>query len=133
MQTTQDELIRLSETAEDLPDFLKKACALMGTSLRQASLQAGLSSGTIWNFIAGHTRRGDENTITKLALFFKVPEVNLMALAGYGQPQRVLPTYRLEEAETIWQVLTDEEKDKWIEYGELLIRGRQREEGESTD
>jgi len=132
MQTTQDELIRLSETAEDLPDFLKQACKLMGISLRQASLQAGLSAGTIWNFIAGHTRRGDEDTITRLALFFKVPEVNLMALAGYGQPQRVLPTYRLEEAETIWQVLTDEEKDKWIEYGELLIRGRQRKEKEST-
>ena len=125
MQTTQDELIRLSETADDLPDFLKKACAMMGTSLRQASLQAGLSAATIWNFIAGHTKRGDEDTITKLALFFKVPEVNLMALAGYGRPQRVLPTYRLEEAEAIWQVLTGEEKDKWIEYGELLIRGRQ--------
>jgi transcriptional regulator with XRE-family HTH domain len=129
MQTTQDELIRLSETAEDLPDFLKQACKLMGISLRQASLKAGLSAGTIWNFISSHTKRGDEDTITKLALFFKVPEVNLMALAGYGRPQRVLPTYRLEEAETIWQVLTDEEKDKWIEYGELLIRGRQREEG----
>ena len=124
MQMTQDELIHLSETAEDLPDFLKKACAVMGISLRQASLQAGLSAGTIWNFIAGHTKRGDEDTITRLALFFKVPEVNLMALAGYGQPQRVLPTHRLEEAEAVWQVLTDEEKDKWIEYGELLIRGR---------
>lgn len=123
MQTTQDKLIRLSETAEDLPDFLKKACALMGISLRQASLQAGLSSGTIWNFIAGHTRRGDEDTIAKLALFFKVPEVNLLALAGY-KPQHISPTYRLEEAEAIYQVLTDEEKDKWIEYGELLIRGR---------
>jgi transcriptional regulator with XRE-family HTH domain len=109
----------------DLPDFLKKACVLMGISLRRASLQAGLSAGTIWNIIAGHTRRGDEATITKLALFFKVPEVDLMALAGY-KPQRVSPTYRLEEAEAIWQVLTDEEKDRWIEYGELLIRARQR-------
>jgi len=125
MQTTQEKLIRLSETAENLPDFLKKACALMETSFRRASLQAGLSSGTIWNFIAGHTRRGDQETLTKLALFFKVPEVNLIALAGYGRPQRILPTYRLEEAEAVWQVLTDEEKDKWIEYGELLIRGRQ--------
>ena len=125
MQTTQKELIRLSETAEDLPDFLKRARKLMGISLRQASLRADLSAGTIWNLIAGHTKRADEDTITKLALFFKVPEINLMALAGYRQPQRVLPTYRLEEAETIWQVLTDEEKDKWIEYGELLIRGRQ--------
>ena len=132
MHTTQDELIHLSETAEDLPDFLKKACKLMGISLRHASLQAGLSAGTIWNFIAGHTRRGDEDTITKLALFFKVPEVNLLALAGYGRPQRVLPTHRLEEAEAVWQVLTDEEKDKWIEYGRLLIRARQREEGECT-
>jgi transcriptional regulator with XRE-family HTH domain len=125
MQIAQDKLIHLSETAEDLTDFLKKACEVLGISLRQASLQAGLSAGTIWNFIAGHTRRGDEDTITKLALFFKVPEVNLMALAGYGRPQRVLPTYRLEEAEAVWQVLTDEEKDRWIEYGELLIRGRQ--------
>ena len=125
MQTTQDELVRLSETAEDLPGFLKQACKLMGISLRQASLQAGLSAATIWNFIAGHTKRGDENTITKLALFFKVREVKLMALAGYGRPQRVLPTHRLEEAEAVWQVLTDEDKDKWREYGELLIRGRQ--------
>ena len=125
MQKTQDELTHLSETAENLADFLRKACGLMGISLRQASLQAGLSAGTIWNFIAGHTKRGDEDTITKLALFFKVPEVNLMALAGYGRPQRVSPTYRLEEAEAVWQVLTEEEKDKWIEYGKLLIRGRQ--------
>ena len=29
------------------------------------------------------------------------------------------------EAGAVWQVLTDEEKDKWIEYGELSIRGRQ--------
>jgi hypothetical protein len=36
----------------------------------------------------------------------------------------VSPTHRLGEAEAVWQVLTDEEKDKWIEYGELLIRGR---------
>ena len=132
MRIAQDELVRLSETAENLPDFLKQACKLTGTSLRQASLQAGLSAATIWNFIAGHTKRCDEDTITKLALFFKVPEVNLMALAGYGQPQHVLPTYRLEEAEAVWQVLTEEEKDRWIEYGELLIRGRQREEREST-
>ena len=124
MQTTQDELIRLSETAEDLPHFLKQACDVLETSLRRASLGAGLSAGTIWNIIAGHTKRGDEDTLTKLALFFKVPEVNLMALAGY-KPRRVSPTYRLEEAEAVWQVLTDEEKDKWIEYGELLIRGRQ--------
>jgi len=46
-------------------------------------------------------------------------------LAGHGRPQRVSPTYRLEEAEAVWQVLTEEEKDKWIEYGKLLIRGRQ--------
>ena len=131
MQIAQDKLIHLSETADDLPDFLKKACEVLGISLRQASLQAGLSAGTIWNLIAGHTRRGDEDTITKLALFFKVPEVNLLALAGY-KPQRISPTHRLEEAEAIYQVLTDEEKDKWIEYGELLIRGRQWEEGEST-
>lgn len=72
-----------------------------------------------------HVVKISEDTITKLALFFKVREVNLMALAGFGRPQRVLPTHRLEEAEAIWQVLTDEEKDKWIEYGELLIRGRQ--------
>lgn len=124
MQPTQDELIRLSETAEDLPHFLRAACEAMDSSMRKASLGAGLSAGTIWNIVAGHTKRGDEETLTKLALFFKVPEVNLMALAGY-KPRRVSPTHRLGEAEAIWQVLTDEEKDKWIEYGELLIRARQ--------
>ena len=123
MHIAQDELVHLSETAENLPGFLKQACTLMGISLRQASLQAGLSSGTIWNIIAGHTRRGDENTIARLALFFRVPEVNLLALAGY-RPKRISPNHRLKEAEAIYQVLTDEEKDKWIEYGELLIRGR---------
>jgi len=126
MQTTQDKLVRLSETAEDLPDFLRKACALLGISFRQASLQAGLSHGTIWNLIAGHTKRGDDETIAKLALFFKVPEANLRILAGYG-PQCISLTYRLGEAERIYQSLTDEEKDRWIEYGELLLRARSRE------
>ena len=126
MQTTQDKLVRLSETAEDLGDFLKKACAELKISLRHASLQAGLSHGTIWNLIAGHTKRGDDDTLTRLALFFKVPEVNLRALAGYG-PQRISPTYRLGEAERIYQTLTDEEKDRWIEYGELLLRARSQE------
>jgi len=125
MQTTQDELIHLSETAEDLADFLRKACELLGLSFRQASLQAGLSAGTIWTFVSGRTERARGDTIAKLALFFKVPEANLMALTGHGQPLRISPTYRLEEAEAIWQVLTDEEKDKWIEYGELLLRARQ--------
>ena len=123
MQTIQDKLVHLSETAENLGDFLKKACALLGISFRHASLQAGLSHGTIWNIIAGHTKRGDDETIAKLALFFKVPEINLRALAGYG-PRCISPTHRLGEAERIYQTLTDEEKDRWIEYGELLLRAR---------
>jgi len=123
MERSKDDLVRLSETAQDLSDFLKQACKLLGISFRQASLQSGLSHAAIWNIVTGHTRRGDDDTITQLALFFKVPEVNLRALAGFG-PQRISPTHRLEEAEEVYQVLTDEEKDRWIEYGKLLVRAR---------
>jgi len=123
METGRNELLHLSETAEDLSEFLRKACAMLGMSYRQVSLQADLSHATVWNLVSGLTRRGNDDTLIKLALFFKVPEVNLRALAGFG-PQRIVPTHGLEQAEEIFQVLTDEEKKKWIEYGELLIHAR---------
>jgi transcriptional regulator with XRE-family HTH domain len=126
MEKQQSELVYLSETAEDLGDFLKKACALLKISYRQVSLQAGFSHAAVWNLASGHIKRGNDNTIAKLALFFKVPEVNLRTLAGFG-PQRISPTYGLGRAEAIFQLLTDEEKDKWIEYGELLIKARRAE------
>ena len=114
MKKERDDLVQLSENSESLGDFLKQACAHLDISLRQASLRAGLSHAAVWNLASGQTRRGDDDTITKLALFFKVPEVNLRTLAGFG-PQRISPTYRLREAEDVFQVLTDDEKDKWIE------------------
>jgi transcriptional regulator with XRE-family HTH domain len=123
MSEERDDLIRLSEDSENLSDFLKQACARLDISLRQASLQAGLSHAAVWNLASGQTRRGNDDTISKLALFFKVPEVNLRTLAGFG-PQLISPTHRLREAEEIYEILTDDEKDKWIEYGRLLIRAR---------
>lgn len=123
METHQNELLRLSETARDLPEFLKEACALLGISFRQASLQVGLSHAAVWNLVVGHTKKGDADTIARLALFFKVPEVNLRKLTGLG-PDRIRPTHRLKEAEAIYQTLSDEEKEHWIWLGELLIRAR---------
>jgi transcriptional regulator with XRE-family HTH domain len=123
MRKEGDDLVRLSENSENLGDFLKQACAHLNISLRQASLQTGLSHATVWNLASGRTKRGDDDTIAKLALFFKVPEVNLRTLAGFG-PQRISPTHRLREAEDVYQTLSDDEKDKWIEYGKLLIRAR---------
>jgi hypothetical protein len=67
--------------------------------------------------------RGEEETLGKLALFFEVPEVNLLRLADYT-PQHISLTHSLERAEAIYQVLTDEEKEEWIRYGELLLQAR---------
>jgi hypothetical protein len=123
MNEVQSEILRLSEEAESLADFVRQACDLLDISYRKASLDAGLGGSCLWNIVAGRTKRGREGTLAKLALFFKVPEVNLLRLAGYT-PQPISPTHGLGEAEAIFQVLTDEEKDEWIRYGELLLQAR---------
>ncbi len=123
MNEVQSQILHLSEEAESLANFLRQACDLLGMSYRRASLEAGLYHGAIWSIVSGRVKRGDEETLGKLALFFKVPEVNLLRLAGYT-PQHVSPTYGLGKAEAIYQVLTDEEKEEWIRYGELLLRAR---------
>jgi transcriptional regulator with XRE-family HTH domain len=124
MNEVRSEILRLSKEAESLADFLKQACKLLDISYRKASLEAGLYHGAVWSIVSGRVERGEEDTIAKLALFFKVPEVNLLRLVGYT-PQYISPTHRLEEAEAIFQVLTDEEKEEWIRLGELLLRARQ--------
>jgi hypothetical protein len=47
----------------------------------------------------------------------------LLRLAGYT-PKHISPTYCLEKAEVIYQALTDEEREEWIRYGELLLQAR---------
>lgn len=123
MNEIQSEIFRLSKEAESLSDFLERACRLLGISYRKASLEAGLYHGAIWSIVSGRTKRGDEDTIAKLALFFKIPEVNLSRLAGYT-PRYITPTHLLKKAEAIYEVLTDEEKEEWIRFGELLVRAR---------
>jgi transcriptional regulator with XRE-family HTH domain len=123
MVNAQAKLHELSATAEDLADFLERACKLLDLSFRQASLQAGLSHGTIWSIISNKVKHGDPDTIASLAVFFKVPEVNLLRLAGHT-PKHISPTHLLENAEDVYQSLTDEEKEDWIRYGRLLLRAR---------
>jgi hypothetical protein len=60
---------------------------------------------------SGRVERGDEETLGKLALFSKVPEVNLLRLADYT-PKHISPAHSLERAEALYQVLTDEEKEE---------------------
>lgn len=124
MNEVQSEILRLSEKAESLVDFLRRACKLLGVSYRRASLEAGLYHSAISSIVSGTHKRGSEDTIAKLALYFKVPEVNLLRLSGYT-PKHTTPGYLLKEASAIYQVLTDEEKKEWIKLGELLIRARQ--------
>lgn len=123
MVDTQERLLQLSQTSADLAEFLQKACALLSISFRRASLQAGLSHGTIWSLVSGKVKHGDSQTIAKLALFFKVPETNLLHLAGYTT-RYMSPTRFLNEVDAVYQSLTDEEKEEWIRYGTLLIRAR---------
>lgn len=123
MTAVESKLIRLSETAENLSDFLVKACDLLNISYRRASLEARLSHSTVWSYVVGEAKHGSEETIARLALFFKVPEVNLLRLAGYT-PRYVTATHLLKEAEDVFQVLTDEEREDWIKYGRLLLQAR---------
>jgi transcriptional regulator with XRE-family HTH domain len=124
MSEVRSEILHLSKEAESLADFLSQACKLLDISYRKASLEAGLYHGAVWSIVSGRSERGSEDTIAKLALFFKVPEVNLLRLAGYT-PRYISPAHGLDKAEAIYQVLTDEEKEEWIRYGELLLRARQ--------
>ncbi len=123
MDKAQSEIFRLSEEAESLAEFLERACEIRGISYRKASLEAGTYHGAIWALASGTHKRASEDTIANLALYFKVPEVNLIRLAGYT-PKHTTPTYLLKEASAIYQVLTDEEKKEWIKLGELLVRAR---------
>lgn len=123
MINTQAKLHELSQTTENLAAFLQQACNLLTLSYRQASLQAGLSHGTIWSIVSNKVKHGDPDTIASLAVFFKVSEVNLLRLAGHV-PRHISPTHLLEEAEAIFLVLTDDEKTDWVRYGRLLIRAR---------
>lgn len=123
MINTHAKLNAFSETAHNLPEFLEQACTLLELSYRQASLQAGLSHSTTWSIVSNKVKHADPDTIASLAVFFKVPEVNLLRLAGHT-PRHISPTHLLQEAEAIYQVLTDNEKDDWIKYGRLLIQAR---------
>ena len=124
MINTQSKLLELSTQAKNLAGFLEEACKLLDISFRQASLQAGLSHGTIWSIVSNKVKHGDPDTIASLAVFFKVPEVNLLRLAGHT-PKHISPTHLLENAEGIYQVLTDTEKQEWIKYGRLLLKARE--------
>lgn len=123
MVDTHAQLLELSQTAEDVAQFLSKACALLHISYRQASLQAGLSHGAIWSIVSGKVKHGSPDTMAKLALFFKVPETSLLRLSGYT-PRYMSPTRFLNEVDDVYHSLTDEEKEDWVRYGTLLIRAR---------
>jgi len=123
MINTHAKLHELSQAAENLPDFPDQACKLLKLSYRQASLQASLSHSTIWSIISNKVKHGDPDTIASLAVFFKVPQANLLRLPGHT-PKHISPTHLLEEADAIYQVLTDNEKEDWIKYGRLLIQAR---------
>jgi hypothetical protein len=124
MTDTQTQLIQLSKTAASLSEFLDEACALLRVSYRSASIGAGLSHGTIWSLVSGAVKHGDTETIAELALFFGVPEVNLLRLAGYT-PKYMSPDRFSDQVNAVFQSLTDEEKEEWVRYGILLIRARE--------
>lgn len=126
MTTIQEKLNRLSETADDLPDFLEQASKLLEISFRRMSMEAGLSPGTVWGLVSSTRKRGGEETLAKLALYLKVPEVNLRSLAGYG-PRRILPEYDLGEAQAIFDAMTPEERERWVGLGELILKARGKE------
>jgi transcriptional regulator with XRE-family HTH domain len=125
--TVHEEIGRLAEEAEDLAEFIVKACALLGKGVTRASAEAGLSKNTFSSWVKGK-RRPSAHSAWRAARYFGVREDQILKLAGI-EFSTMSPDDVEELAGDVHRILgslDDEEVKMWMEYGELLLLRRQR-------
>ncbi len=125
--TVQEEIGRLADEAEDLSEFIRKACALLGKGVTRASMEAGLSRNTFSSWVKGG-RRPSAHSAWRAARYFGVREDQILRLAGI-EFSAIRPDQLEDLAEDVHRILAsldEEEVQMWIDYGDLLVLGRQR-------
>jgi len=122
----EHEIGRLSGEAQDLGEFLEKACKLRQKAVTRASEEAGLSRNSISSFILG-SRRPSVDSVHALARYFGVPERNILRLAGHTDtvPAAILEGLG-EVVGLMVRSMDAEELNEWIQFGEMLLLRRQR-------
>ena len=125
----QQEISRLSREAKDLGEFLTRACQLRGKPLTVASAEAGLSRTAFTSYIGGR-RRPSAQSACKMARYFGVSQASIMKLAGIQVAE--LDQELLQEVDELVRdmvrALNAEELNEWLQYGDLLLLRRQRQE-----
>ena len=118
----QGEIGRLVWEAEDLAEFLKEACLLKEKPVTVASEEAGLSRNAINSYIRGK-RRPSATSTYRLALYFGVPQAQIMRLAGLevaGVDQDLLEGLT-EVVRDLMVAMDSKQLNEWIQYGEMLL------------
>jgi transcriptional regulator with XRE-family HTH domain len=123
----QEEIGRLVRESEDLGEFLKEACRVIGKPVTVASVEAGLSPNGFTSYISGR-RRPSATTTYRLARYFGVPQAQIMRLAGLevaGVDEDLLEGLT-DVVRNIMLAMDAKELNEWIQYGEMLLLWRER-------
>ena len=129
----QQEISRLSREAEDLGEFLRRACQLRDRALTTGGVEAGLSRNAFSSYVHGH-RRPSAEAAGKIARYFGVSQTSIMKLAGFEVAE--LDEELLEGVDELVRdmvrALNAEELNDWLQYGDLLLLRRERRERMET-
>lgn len=115
---------------EALRDFLIRECERRNLSWARASIQAGLDRTAISRFVNG--TQPTTASALKLAAFFEVPELEMMAMAGHLEHHDPLETSDELDREilAIFRMLPDSLKrvaiaqlDVWLDHRETWPEG----------
>lgn len=125
--TVQQQIGRLVWDAEDLAEFIRGACRLVGKGVTRASVEAGLSRNTFSSYVKGK-RRPSARSAYMLARYFGVPEAQVLRLAGLEVAG--VDLFRIDglsdEMHRLINALNEDELEQWMEFGEMLLLRRQR-------
>jgi transcriptional regulator with XRE-family HTH domain len=125
----QQEISRLSREAQDLGEFLRRACRLRGKGLTTAGVEAGLSRNAFSSYVRGRRRPSAESAY-KIARYFGVSQASIMKLAGLevAELDEELLQGVDELVRDMVRALNAEELNEWLQYGDLLLLRRERRE-----